>query len=96
MEKFSKICIYIIINIFIFCIGFYVGQNYKNKYTTENIKLQDTTYNHIVLDSITYKIKIKDSVIYKLKTEMKDEAQKIYNLSDSATVKLFIELCESK
>lgn len=96
MENFNKICIYIIINIFIFCIGFYAGENYNAKHISENIKLQDTTYNHIVLDSITYKIKVKDSIIYKLKTEMKDEAQKIYNLSDSATVKLFIELCESK
>lgn len=92
MEKFSKICIYTFILIVIFFAGYFAG----DKHSKTNIEFIDTTYNHIKLDSIQYNIIKKDSIIYKLKTEMKYETDKVYELDDSATIKLFIQLCESE
>lgn len=65
----------------------------EHKDDVESIILPDTTYNKVVLDSIEYNIIKKDSVIYNIKQEMKDEVTKSFELSDSAAVNLFKELC---
>lgn len=88
MEKLNKWCLFIILLIIIFFIGYEIGSN-NNVSKNTNVFIQDTTYNHITLDSIRYNIIIKDSVIYNLKKEMKNEIDKSHNLTDSASVDLF-------
>lgn len=61
----------------------------------DNIILQDTTYNTTILDSIKYNIITKDSIITRIKYEYETEIIKVDNMSDSATIKLFKELCTS-
>lgn len=60
-----------------------------------SINLQDTIYNTTILDSIKYNIMIKDSIITRIKYEYETEIIKVDNMSDSATIKLFKELCTS-
>ena len=88
MEKLNKWCLFIILLIIIFFIGYGIGYH-NNILKNTNAFIQDTTYNHIILDSIQYNIIIKDSVIYNLKKEMKNEIDKSRNLTDSASVDLF-------
>ena len=88
MEKLNKSCLFIILLIIIFFIGYEIVSN-NNIPKNTNVFIQDTTYNHITLDSIQYNIIKKDSVIYNLKKEMKNEIDKSYNLTDSASVDLF-------
>lgn len=88
MEKLNKWCLFIILLIIIFFIGYEIG-SHNNIPKNENMFIQDTTYNHITLDSIQYNIIIKDSIIYNLKEEMKYEIDKSRNLTDSASIDLF-------
>lgn len=97
MERKNKIWIFIIILIvlLVHCI---IGVVIKQNSTRTPVEQQhiDTTYNKVVLDSIEYRIIEKDSTIKKIKYEMKYEVNKVYTLDDSATVKLFYQLCTSE
>lgn len=90
----SKVTTIILVLLFvILCL--FIKLNTKTINTNNNIILQDTTYNTIVLDSIKYNITIKDSIITKIKYKYETEIIKVDNMSDSASVKLFKELCTS-
>lgn len=97
MERKTKIWIVIIILIALFA-GCIIGVVIKQNTTRTPVEQQpiDTTYNKIVLDSIEYHIIEKDSTIKKIKYQMKYEVNKVYTLDDSATVKLFYQLCTSE
>lgn len=88
MEKLNKWCLFIVLLVIIFFIGYEVG-SHSNTLENTNVFIQDTTYNHITLDSIQYNIVKKDSIIYNLKKEMKHEIDESRNLTDSASVDLF-------
>lgn len=88
MEKLNKWCLFIVLLVIIFFIGYEVGYH-NNTLKDTNVFIQDTTYNHIILDSIQYNIIKKDSIIYNLKKEMKHEIYESHNLTDSASVDLF-------
>jgi len=60
--------------------------------TGELLKQPDTTYNKVKLDSINVQIGKHDTTIYKLNIKLKDDVEKSYQLSDSATVDLFRKL----
>lgn len=100
MERKNKIWIFIIILIvlLVHCIiGIVIKQNTIHiPVEQQHINNVDTIYNKIVLDSIEYRIIEKDSTIKKIKYEMKYEVNKVYTLDDSATVKLFYQLCTSE
>lgn len=89
MGIINKIGIFLILLIISFCIGYGYGNKECENEVKEPIKIQDTTYNHIILDSIQYNIIKKDSIIYQLKIDAKNEIKKSNNLSDTATVNLF-------
>ena len=73
-------------------IGYYVGHNgFNNKYPVEN--KVDTIYNIKTIDSIKYNIIVKDSVIIKLRYKYETKLIEVNNMSDSASVELFKELC---
>lgn len=55
----------------------------------------DTVYNTIILDSIKHNIIIKDSIITKIKYKYETKIIKVDSMSDSASIKLFKELCTS-
>lgn len=79
----------------IMCLLLYIFYNLKHNQKVKHeqtIIVIDTTYNTVVLDSIKYNISYKDSIVYKLKQEMKDEKDKVYNMSDNDAIKLFYEL----
>ena len=79
----------------IMCLILYIFYNvkYNQKIKHEQtVIVIDTTYNTVVLDSIKYNIIYRDSIIYNLKQEMKDEKDKVYNMSNNDAVKLFYEL----
>lgn len=88
MEKLNKWCLFIVLLVIIFFIGYELG-SHTNIPKNTNVFIQDTTYNHITLDSIQYNIVKKDSIIYNLKKEMKDEIDESRNLTDSASIDLF-------
>lgn len=90
----SKVTTIILVLLFII-LYLFIKLNTKTINTNNNIILQDTTYNTIVLDSIKYNITIKDSIITKIKYKYETEIIKVDNMSDSASVKLFKELCTS-
>lgn len=97
MEKKSKLWITIIILIALLA-GYIIGVviKYNVTHTPVEQQLLDTTYNTVVLDSIEFHIIEKDSTIKKIKYQMKYEVNKVYTLDDSATVKLFYQLCTSE
>lgn len=73
-------------------IGYYVGHNRS----TINLPVEDnpdTIYNIVTIDSIKYNIILKDSIITKLKYEYETKIIEVNNMSDSASVELFKELC---
>ena len=73
-------------------IGYYVGHNR----TITNLPVEDnpdTIYNIVTIDSIKYNITVKDSIIVKLKYEYETKIIEVNNMSDSASVELFKELC---
>lgn len=97
MERKTKIWIVIIILIALL-VGCIIGVVIKHNAirTPAEYQLIDTLYNKVVLDSIEYRIIEKDSTIKKIKYQMKYEINKVYTLDDSATVKLFYQLCTSE
>ena len=97
MERKNKIWIFIIILI-VLLVGCIIGVVIKQNaiHIPAEQQLIDTTYNKVVLDSIEIRIIEKDSTIKKIKYEMKYEVNKVYTLDDSATVKLFYQLCTSE
>ena len=88
---FGIIIVSISVGLSFYC--YYRGLVIGRAEVTENVTKLDTTYNKIILDSIEYNIIKKDSIIYNIKQEMKDEVTKSFELSDSATIKLFKKLC---
>lgn len=97
MERKTKIWIIIITLIALLAgciIGVVIKQNEIR--TPAERQLIDTSYNKVILDSIEYRIIEKDSTIKKIKYQMKYEVNKVYTLDDSATVKLFYQLCTSE
>ena len=94
MEKLNKWCLFIVLLVIIFFIGYEVGFR-NNTLKNTNVFIQDTTYNYIILDSIQYNIIKKDSIIYNLKKEMKYEIDESHNLTDSASIDLFQWLATS-
>lgn len=73
-------------------VGYYVGRNR----TTTNLPVEDnpdTIYNIVTIDSIKYNIIKKDSIIVKLKYEYETKIIEADNMSDSASIELFKELC---
>lgn len=93
METINKICVIVVFGIICFVIGYCIADNKNSKTDNDAITIPDTTYNKLTLDSIEYNIIKKDSIIYNIKKEMKDEITKSFELSDSAAVNLFKELC---
>lgn len=73
-------------------ISYYVGHNTSKNYLNVENKL-DTIYNIVTIDSIKYNIMVKDSIITKLRYKYETEIIKVANMSDSASVELFKELC---
>lgn len=71
---------------------FYTNKHNQKIEHKEQVIIVDTVYNKVVLDSIEYNIIKRDSVVYNLKQEMKYETDKVFNMSDSATIKLFYQL----
>ena len=73
-------------------VGYYVGYNSPtNKFLVE--ERIDTIYNIKTIDSIKYNIIVKDSIITKLRYEYETKVIEVNNMSDSASVELFKELC---
>lgn len=75
-------------------IGYYVGNSNSNN----NLPVEeeyDTVYNRVVIDSIKYNIVTKDSIITNLIYEYEIKVIEIENMSDSASVELFKDLCTS-
>ena len=73
-------------------VGYYVGYNSPtNKFLVE--ERIDTIYNIKTIDSIKYNITIKDSIIVKLKYKYETKIIEVNNMSDSASVELFKNLC---
>lgn len=73
-------------------IGYYIGHNRP----TNNLSVEDksdTIYNIITIDSIRYNIILKDSIIIKLKYEYETKIIQVNNMSDSASIELFKNLC---
>ena len=73
-------------------VGYYVGHNR----TITNLPVEDkpdTIYNIVTIDSIKYNIIKKDSIIVKLKYEYETKIIEVNNMSDSASVELFKDLC---
>lgn len=73
-------------------VGYYVGRNR----TITNLPVEDkpdTIYNIVTIDSIKYNITIKDSIIVKLKYEYETKIIEVNNMSDSASIELFKDLC---
>lgn len=97
MERKTKIWI-IIITLIALLVGCIIGVVIKQNeiHTPVEHQLIDTSYNKVILDSIEYRIIEKDSTIKKIKYQMKYEVNKVYTLDDSATVKLFYQLCTSE
>lgn len=95
MEKINNICLIIVYGIICFIVGYYIAYN-NSKRDYNNVILPDTVYNKVILDSIEHRIIEKDSTIKKIKYQMKYEINKVYTLDDSATVKLFYQLCTSE
>lgn len=97
MERKTKIWI-IIITLIALLVGCIIGVIIKQNEirTPAEHQLIDTSYNKVILDSIEYRIIEKDSTIKKIKYQMKYEVNKVYTLDDSATVKLFYQLCTSE
>lgn len=58
----------------------------------EKRKPLDVSYDTIKLDSIKTTIDKRDTIIYNLNVKYKDDVEKSYSLSDSASVELFKEL----
>lgn len=56
----------------------------------------DTTYSKVKIDSITKLIDEGDTTIYQIKVKLKDDVEKSYALTDSASVELFKRLVTSK
>lgn len=83
----------IIIVLILIIIYLFIKLNFIKINNKKDIILQDTTYNTIVLDSIRYNIVLKDSIITKIKYKYETEIIKVDNMSDSASVALFKELC---
>ena len=73
-------------------VGYYIGHNRSVTNLPVEDKL-DTIYNIVTIDSIRYNIIIKDSIILKLKYEYETKIIEVSNMSDSASVELFKELC---
>lgn len=63
----------------------------KHNTITENPVI-DLNYNKEYRDTIIYNIEYRDSIIYELHKRIEYETEKINNLDDSATIKLFYEL----
>lgn len=92
MEKFNKILLLLIITLIVFSVGYTIGYRKAKSNISDNIVIQDTTYNHIILDSIKYRLIEKDSIIYNIKEDLKDDIQEAINDNDSNVVKQFYEL----
>ena len=73
-------------------VGYYIGHNNSNNNRPVENKV-DTIYNIKTIDSIKYNITIKDSIIVKLKYEYETKIIEVNNMSDSASVELFKNLC---
>lgn len=96
MEKVNKICIFIVILLVTFIVGYVVGDKQNQIIDNKDVVLPDTTYNKVTLDSIEYNIIKKDSTIYKLKEEVKDEIEKALNTDDSIAVEQFKSLSTAR
>lgn len=84
----SLVCLIIALMLYIF----YINKHNQKIEHKEQVIVIDTVYNKVVLDSIEYNIIKRDSVVYNLKQEMQYETNKVFNMSDSATIKLFYQL----
>ena len=95
-NKNKKLTITIMVLVsMIMCLVLYIFYNIKHNQKIKHeqtVIVIDTTYNTVVLDSIKYNISYKDSVVYKLKQEIKDEKDKVYNMSNNDVIKLFYKL----
>ena len=89
-KAFTIILVLLLIILYLF-----LKLNIKRIDEKNNIVLQDTSYNTIILDSIKHNIIIKDSIITRIKYKYETEIIKVDNMSDSASIKLFKELCTS-
>lgn len=73
-------------------VGYYVGRNR----TITDLPVEgnpDTIYNTVTIDSIKYNIIFKDSIVTKLKYEYETKIIEVNNMSDSASIELFKNLC---
>lgn len=73
-------------------VGYYVGYNRPTINSPVEDK-PDTIYNIVTIDSIRYNIIVKDSIITKLRYEYETKIIEVANMSDSASVELFKNLC---
>lgn len=98
MDKFNNV--FTFNNVLILLLGLLLGMGLMDLIQRGNVKdvkveLPDTTYSKVKLDSLTIKIGKHDTTIYNLNIKLKDDVEKVYGLSDSATVELFKELVTS-
>ena len=83
---------WILFIVIISIVRYYVGYNSPtNKFPV--VERIDTIYNIETIDSIEYNIIVKDSIIIALKYEYETKIIEANNMSDSASVELFKELC---
>ena len=89
----QTILIIVIILFFIWLSYVFIKHEIKDyKEHNQQVKIIDTTYNHIVLDSIEYNIIIKDSVITHIRHEYEDSIVKVISFDDSTSFELFKRL----
>lgn len=95
--KLKTVLLYFVLLIVGLILGLLLGfvLTKKNNVIIENPVI-DLEYNKEYRDTIIYNIEYRDSIIYELHKRIEYETEKINNLSDSATIKLFYELVEGK
>jgi len=90
MNKSDIALMIILISLLCCVITFCVLSCERNKETVDNIKLETI---ESVKDSLAKAIAIKDSNIVKFTIQYNEEKQKTVELSDSAAIELFRQLC---
>lgn len=89
-NNYVRYIVYFIICVILVCLGYYLGQN-TGKHVKEIVSIPtpvekeviDTLY--LTRDSLIHKVEYIDSIKY-------DTIEKVYILSDSATIELFYKL----
>ena len=93
-NKIIQTILIVVIILFLILISYlFIKHEIKDyKENNQQVKIIDTTYNHIVLDSIRYNIVVKDSVIIHIRHEYEDSIKQSITYDDSTSLDLFKRL----